>query len=173
MYKLLNLNLLSMRKNFTKTVAVFLATILLVSQTMAGSNMSVSSEDEAYVNFDETEITASFNEIEDLVSFVSENGNVSYSDLEAENSSLIENVSSTSALALGSASGDTPPFISPFLWGCIFNWVGIVVVALTTDMDMPQIMKAVWGCVAETAVIAIIYAVYYIIVVATYGSYIY
>lgn len=170
---MLNLNLLNMRKFFTKTIAVFLAMILLVSQAMAGSGMSVSSEDEAYVNFDETEITASFNEIEDLVSFVSENENVSYSDLETENSSLIENVSSTSALALGSASGDTPPFISPFLWGCIFNWVGIVVVALTTDMDMPQIMKAVWGCVAETAVVGIIYAIYWVIVYASYGGYYY
>ena len=155
-----------MRKFFTKTIAVFLAMILLVSQAMAGSGMSVSSEDEAFVNFDETEITASFNEIEDLVSFVSENENVSYSDLEAENSSLIENVSSTSALALGSASGDTPPFISPFLWGCIFGPLGIVVVALTTDMDMPQIMKSLWGCVAETVVIGAINLVIYL----AYGS---
>ncbi len=168
---MLNLNLLNMRKFFTKTIAVFLAMILLVSQAMAGSGMSVSSEDEAYVNFDETEITASFNEIEDLVSYVAENGSVSYSDLEATNSDLIENVSSTSALALSSASGDTPPFISPFLWGCLFHWVGIVVVALTTDMDMPQIMKAVWGCVAETAVLGIIYAIYYIILYASYGGY--
>lgn len=162
-----------MRNFFTKTLAVSLAMILLVSQALAGSNTSVTTEDESYVNFDETEITASFAEIEDLVSYVSENSSVTYSDLEANNSSLIENVSSTSALALGSASGDTPPFISPFLWGCLFHWVGIVVVAITTDMDMPQIMKAVWGCVAETAVIGIIYAVYYIIIVASYGGYYY
>ena len=158
-----------MRKFLSNTVAVFLAMILFGSQVLAGSNMSVSSEEEAYVNFDETEITGSFSEITNLVNYVSEN-DVTYADVENTNSSLLENVSSTSALALSGSSGEGVPFISPFLWGCIFNWVGIVVVALTSDMDKDLIMKSVWGCAANTLVVGVFYFIYYVAILGSLST---
>lgn len=157
-----------MQKFLSKTVAVFLAMILFGSQVLAGSNMSVSSEEEAYVNFDETEITNSFSEITDLVNYVSEN-DVTYADVENTNSSLLENVSSTSALALSSTSGEGVPFISPFLWGCIFNWVGIVIVALTSDMDKDLIMKSVYGCAVSTLLWVGFWLIYDLVVLGSIG----
>jgi hypothetical protein len=159
-----------MRKFLSKTIAVFLAMILFGSQVFAGSNMSVSSEEEAYVNFDETEITGSFSEITDLVNYVSEN-DVTYADVENTNSSLLENVSSSSALALSGSSGEGVPFISPFLWGCVFNVVGILIVALTSDMDTDLIMKSVWGCVAGTVAYVGFWLVYDLIILGSIGYY--
>jgi hypothetical protein len=137
-----------MKKSLLKIMAVFMAAIFLQLQVFAGSSFSMSAEDDANVNFDETEIYASFDQMNDLASYLSEN-DATYSDVENYNSSLVTNVSSSAALALNSSSAGEPPFISAFLWGCIFNLVGILVVALTTDMDMDYIMKSVWGCVVS------------------------
>jgi hypothetical protein len=154
-----------MKKSLLKIMAVFMAVLFLQLQVFAGSSFSMSSEDEAIVNFDETEIYASFDEINDLSSYLSEN-DASYADVANYNNDLVANVSSTAALALNSSSAGEPPFISAFLWGCIFNWVGIVVVALTTDMDMSYIMKSVWGC----AVSAGFWVIFYVIYAAVLGT---
>lgn len=156
-----------MKKSLLKIMAVFMAVLFLQLQVFAGSSFSMSSEDEAIVNFDETEIYASFDQINDLSSYLSEN-DATYADVANYNSDLVANVSSTAALALNSSSAGEPPFISAFLWGCIFNWVGIVVVALTTDMDMSYIMKSVWGCAVSTGVWVIFYVVYYVILAGSW-----
>jgi hypothetical protein len=148
-------------------MAVFMAVLFLQLQVFAGSSFSMSSEDEAIVNFDETEIYASFDQINDLSSYLSEN-DATYADVANYNSDLVANVSSTAALALNSSSAGEPPFISAFLWGCIFNWVGIVVVALTTDMDMSYIMKSVWGCAVSTGVWVIFYVIYYVVLAGSW-----
>lgn len=139
-----------MKKTLLKISAVFMAVLFLQLQVMAGSSFSMSAEDESIVNFDETEIYASFDQMNDLASYLSEN-DATYADVASVDNALVENVSSTATLALSNANAGDPPFVSSFLWGCILNWVGIVVVALTTDMDKDQIMKSVWGCVASTA----------------------
>ena len=160
-----------MKKSLLKIMAVVMAVIIFQLQALAGANFSVSTADESYVNFDETEIYASFDEINDLVGYVSQN-DVTYTDVQTYNSALVENVSSTAALALNADGGKTPPFISAFLWGCIFNWVGIVVVALTTDMDMSYIMKSVWGCAVSSGFWVIFYVIYYYVILAgAWGGY--
>jgi hypothetical protein len=152
-----------MKKSLFTTMFFCLALILFQFQAKAGSTVSISSEDEAIVNFDESEIYNSFDQVNDLVSYVSENDAVSYSDVASINSALVENVSSSAALALSNSSGGEPPFISAFLWGCIFWGFGILVVALTTDMNMDYIKKAAFGCAASSVVYIVIWIIYYVI----------
>jgi len=150
-----------MRKFLSKTIAVFLALILLGSQVLAGSNMSISSEEEASVNFDETEIYASFEEMNDLANYLSEN-DATYADVENYNSTLVENVSSSAAIALSNGSGE-PPFISAFWWGCIFNLFGLIVVYVTTDSDSTY-TKAAWkGCILS-GVLYVAWAIFWNVV---------
>jgi hypothetical protein len=161
-----------MKKSLLKIMAVCMAVLFLQLQVFAGSSFSMSAEDDAIVNFDETEIYASFDQMNDLASYLSEN-DATYSEVENFNSSLVTNVSSSAALALNSSSAGEPPFISAFLWGCVFNWVGIVVVALTTDMDMDYIMKSVWGCALNSVVVAAFYVIYYVLILGSWGGYYY
>jgi len=156
-----------MKKSLLKFLAVFMAVLILQFQATAGSSVSMSAEDDAIVNFDETEIYASFDQVNDLTSYLSEN-DVTYTDVQNYNSSLVDNVSSSAALALSNTNSGEPPFISAFLWGCIFWGFGILVVALTTDMDMSYIMKAVWGCAASSAVYVIVYVIWYAIAYSSY-----
>jgi len=152
-----------MKKSLLKIMAVFMAVLFLQMQVFAGSSFSMSAEDDAIVNFDETEIYASFDQMNDLANYLSEN-DATYSEVENFNSSLVTNVSSSAALALNSSSAGEPPFISAFLWGCIFWGFGILVVALTTDMDMDYIMKSVWGCAASSAAYVIVYVIWWAII---------
>jgi len=162
-----------MKKFLFKTMAILMAVVIFQLQAMAGSSVSISVEDEAIVNFDETEIYASFDQINDLTSFVIENDAVTYSDAASVDMSMVENVSSSAALALSNANAGDPPFVSAFLWGCILNWVGIAIVAFTTDMDKDQIMKSVWGCVANSVVIGLWYVIYYVIILGAWSNSIY
>lgn len=157
-----------MKKFLFKTMAVLMALVIFQLQAKAGLATSVSSSDEAVVNFDESEIYNSFNQINDLVNYVSENDAVTYSDVASVNNALVENVSSSAALALNNTNAGDPPFVSAFLWGCVLNLLGIAIVAFTTNMDTAQIMKSVWGCVASTAFWVLFDVIY---AVALGGSY--
>jgi len=162
-----------MKKFLLKTLAIFMAVMIFQLQAMAGSTLSISSTDEAAVNFDETEIYSSFDQVNNLVSYVSENENVTYADAASFDKSMVENVSSSAALALNNSNAGDPPFVGAFIWGCVLNWVGILIVALTTDMDKDQIMKSVWGCVASTVFWSLWYVIYYAIILGTWGSSVY
>jgi hypothetical protein len=144
-----------------------MALMVFQIQAKAASAVSVSSDDEAIVNFDESEIYNSFDKVNDLVSYVSENDAVSYSDVATINSALVENVSSSAALALNNNDNGNPPFVSAFLWGCVLNWVGIAVVAFTTNMDWDQIKKSIWGCAASTVFWGVFYVIYYYVILGS------
>jgi hypothetical protein len=157
-----------MKKFLFKTLAIIMALVVFQLQAKAGTSVSLSSEDEAIVNFDESEIYASFDQVNDLVSYVSVNDAVTYADVASVDNTMVENVSSSAALALSNSNAGDPPFVGAFWWGCVLNLVGIAVVAFTTDMDKEQIMKSVWGCVASTVGWVVVEVIY---VVALGGSY--
>jgi hypothetical protein len=155
-----------MKKSLFTTMVILMALMAFQFQAKAGATLSLSAGDEAIVNFDESEIYSSFDQVSDLVSYVSENEAVTYSDVASVNNELVENVSSSAAVALSNSSQDSPPLISAFWWGCLTGPIGIVVVAVTTGSDKEQIKKSAIGC-AIPAGIAILY---YVIVIVIVGA---
>jgi hypothetical protein len=139
-----------MKKISLKVVVIVLALITMQLQTLAGSTMSVSYEDETIVNFDETEIYNSFEQINDLVSFVSTNDATSYSSIESENNSLVENVSSTAAMVMNTQTAENPLIVPAFMYGCMFSAIGILVVAYVTNNDPDQVKSAATGCLISS-----------------------
>ena len=135
-------------------MSLALALALLNVQTLAASPNAFatdcSDETVQVFNFDESEIYDAFDEVSDLESFIAEN-DVTYSELEASNSPLIEDVTANAALPVASGNQELdPPLISGFLWGCIFNWVGVVVVYLTTEAGNRHRGKSLMGCIIST-----------------------
>lgn len=149
-----------MKKISTKFVSILLATILFTSQVMAGSNATTNSESENYVDFDETEITNSFKEIDDLVNYIAANETATYSDIEQTNSTLLENVSASSAVALSTQEDGSPLVIGAFFYGCLFSVAGIILVAIVTNNDSDQIKKAEIGCIVSTVALTALYVLY-------------
>jgi len=122
-----------------------------LAYTMNASVNLSKSELEAVTSYDETEIYSAFEEVNNLVVALENNNDLTYSDLEATNSELVSNVNSSAAIAMSSTSdGTTPPFISAFLWGCIFNLAGMLIVGVTTGFDNDQLKKSAWGCLISS-----------------------
>lgn len=143
-----------MKKGLQKFISTFLALLLIGVQAIAYSNSAteINSEQEidAVVAFDENEIYNAFDEVEELVATIETSENISYSDLEAYNSDLITNVSSSAALAMNTNTASSSPIFSPFVWGCLFNVAGMLVVGITTDFDSYSLRKSAWGCLFNT-----------------------
>lgn len=138
-----------MKKALLKLICVGLALIIFSVQSMAfttfGSAINSDQEMALVTGFDETEIYNAFTDVNSLVSYVQENDGVTLSDLETSHNELVANMNTSAALALSASSG-TPPIFSAFIWGCLFNWVGMLIVGLTTSFDGQQITKSLWGC---------------------------
>jgi hypothetical protein len=141
-----------MKKLFKSGICLLLALIIFSAQSMAFATnakaLNYTEGIKAVAEFDESEIYDAFTEVDNLVFYLQENEGVTYNELKSDNSELIANLSSTSALAF--SSSDTPPIFSAFVWGCLLNWVGMLIVGLTTDFDNQQIMKSAWGCLINT-----------------------
>jgi hypothetical protein len=140
-----------MKKVLLKFVCAGLALIIFSYQAIAYSSVAsvVSAEEISTVaSFDENEIYSAFSEVDQLVSYVQENEGVTILDIEATNSELVSNIASSSSLSL--AQSDTPPIFSAFIWGCLLNWVGMLIVGLTTGFDGEQITKSLWGCLISS-----------------------
>jgi hypothetical protein len=157
-----------MTKNYLSTVIILLVMLFFSFQSYAGNNSSSVIEDEMAVNFDESEIYSSFDQINDLVNYVSENEDVTYSSIVAEDNLLVENVSSSAAMVMNTATNDDPTVVGAFWYGCIFSAVGIIAVSVVTGNDPVQVKKAITGCIVSTIVIPIIY-IGVEIFVAVYG----
>lgn len=135
-----------MKKIHFKIWALSMAMILFHIQVLAVAAPSdIKSVESNY----ELEIYDAFNEIEGLVSFLNENETANYESLQAINSNLIDNVSSSAAVAMNSEGREGPPVMSPFLWGCILSWVGLIVVYVTTDSNKAYTKGAWTGCLVN------------------------
>lgn len=98
----------------------------------------------------ETEIYEAFSEINELVSLLETDNTATYNQLLTTNSKLVENVSSSAAMAMNAVTDTQTPFISAFLWGCIFNVPGMLIVGITTGFDSYHMKKSAWGCLISS-----------------------
>lgn len=143
-----------MKKILQGIVSVVLAMLMFSAQALAYTSTSAaintSDEISEVTDFDEAVIYDAFSEVDDLVATIESDETITYSDLEATNSEMIADVSSSAAIAMSSTSADSPPFISAFLWGCLFNLAGMLIVGITTDFDSDQLRKSAWGCLISS-----------------------
>jgi hypothetical protein len=156
-----------MRKIYLKIGAVTMALLLLQAQLSAGVLNSANTT----ATFDaEVEVYDAFAEIESLVSFLNSNDEATYTELKAENSSLIENVSASAAIALNANEQDGPPALSAFWWGCLLSWVGVIVVYVTTDSNKEYTKGAWTGCLVNAGCNVLAGIGYYVMLFAVYGG---
>lgn len=139
-----------MTRLLSKSLSVVLAVIIFSSQVFAGTGNSSINENSDMTYVDESEIYESFAEIEPLTEYITNNENATYSDLEINNSSLIQNVDPNTSVALNTQIEETGLVIGAFWYGCMFSALGILVVAVVTNNNPEQIKNAVWGCLVST-----------------------
>ncbi len=153
-----------MKKFILKSVSIFLALLLLSAQNYSiyARDMSIATPnlDESAFNYDEALINDVLSELNDLDAYLESNDEATYETLVANGSDLVANIEST-ASPMGMAGGDSePPLgIPSFLWGCVFGILGLLIVYIATDNDKEEAKKAMWGCLASSAVTVVFYLV--------------
>ena len=138
-----------MKNVFFKGTAVFMAMVMLVTQTQTlsakAADIALPSLDESALVLDEAALDEALAELNELDEYLAVNEEVTFADLESSQSELILNVDNSSA-PLGADLADDPPLgIPSFLWGCILGVVGILLVYILTDGDKDETRKALWG----------------------------
>ncbi len=159
-------------KKFTfKVISVFLATILLITQShfLSAKPMAsgIPSMDETVFSIDEKALENAMDELNELDDFVSDRTGITYFDLEKMGSELITNVSAISVPIGAAGAHDDTLGIPPFWWGFFFGWVGILIVYLMTDNDKEQTKKALNGCLVQGGV-AVVFSVVYALFLLEY-----
>jgi len=115
-------------------------------------------EIQSVAEFDDSEIYSAFAGVSELDEYLAMNNGKSYSEVSQNNSALLNGVSSTTTLPLSASPDNLALGIPSFLWGCVFGWVGLVIVYLVTE-NKEQTKKALWGCIASTVVTVGLYIV--------------
>jgi hypothetical protein len=137
---------------------------------LALSTLSMRASVADLFTIDKATISSEMTDLNTLESYVEMNQGITLTDVQSMNSALTTNVltaeespfSQTSILRRG---GDAPLGIPSFVWGFCLNLPGIAIVYFVAD-DKDETMKALWGCVASTAV-WILFDVIYILAFAS------
>lgn len=143
--------------------------LFVQSQNLSAKNIEINIPgiDESMFELDESVLSIAMYELNRLDNYIAQNEGVTYEDLKLFDSTLIENVSNSSAPMGMTNETEDPLGIPAFLWGCFLGWVGILLVYMITDNDKAQIKKALTGCLVAGGVYVVI-GVVYIVLVATF-----
>jgi hypothetical protein len=161
MKKVFLLSLLTLLLCFSATV--------IFGKTCLGNSLATAYSETTLAD-NEAEIYSAFNEIEDLVSYISINENASFEELSTKNSSIVENVTTEAVIALNTQETLNPPIFGAFLWGCCYGPLGIVVVSVCTNNDKDQVRQAANGCIVFNISAAIVYVLSYLLLESSYAS---
>jgi hypothetical protein len=127
----------------------------LILMICAGAFLSafVNANNADLFSYDQNQVAQELSQLQSLENYVSANPDITLSSLQAENNSLIANLNlSTNDISGFALSGEPPLGISSFLWGCVFNLLGVGLVYFMTDQDKDETKKAFMGCLVSTGV---------------------
>lgn len=166
-----------MKQFLLKAFSVFLAILLFNMQTFAfslkTSTAITKSDIQSVAEFDDSEIYDAFAEISELDQYLAVNDSKSYTDVNQEDSALLNGISSTTSLPFSASADELALGIPSFLWGCVFGIVGVLVVYLMTDENKDQTKKAVYGCIASSVVGLVLYFTVFAVAATTTPAYTY
>lgn len=152
-----------MKKIILKSVSLILAISLLSAQNfsiMASTTGTTVEFDESVFTYDEDLLLAELSDLDELDAYIEANEGTTFDGLSNESSPLVANIESTaSPMGMAGQDGEPPLGIPSFLWGCVFGILGLLVVYIATDNDQAEAKKAMWGCLASTAVSVVLYMV--------------
>lgn len=155
-----------MKKFILKSVSLILVFSLVSAQGFGAFAANIINPspnlDESVFSYDEEMLSSALSELNELDNFIEANNDVTFESLENAGSSLIANIEAGSApmgMPGAAEGGESPLGIPSFLWGCVFGVLGVVLVYVLSDEDKAETKKALWGCVASTAVSVVLYMV--------------
>lgn len=114
---------------------------------------------------DEQEIYCEFTKLNKLESFLLDNPDVTINSL--NNDYRNEGLNDLNVLSVLGSVMEPPLGIPSFVWGCCLGVPGVAIVYFVSE-DKDETMKALWGCIAMTAISTIGYIIYYVAILSIY-----
>lgn len=146
-----------------KKVLFALVALLAINLTASASTTA------DLFNYNENEIETSMADLNELESYVDANEGITYAEVAASNSELVNGISQEPAISITDAKRNRVLGIPSFLWGCVFGVAGLAVVYFVAE-DKEETKKALWGCVASTVVGIVLYIVAFASAASTASS---
>jgi hypothetical protein len=154
--------------------STFLLILFLFTNRANANTSAIATTEDYFSGFDESEIYTSFAPIDDLITYMAENENVAYSDLEASHSQLLSLVNTEAALAL---TTDDDKFMftkqTAYFMGCAFGMLGILAVAIINNGDNSVVTSSIWGFVTSGCVTVGLSIAFYVWYIALFSGFYY
>lgn len=107
-------------------------------------------------NFEIDEVNTELAQVEELDQYLDQNENVSFADLQAAGSPMVENVSDQAMMSPAMAKRHRVLGIPSWIWGCVFGVAGVAIVYFVSE-NKDETKEALWGCVGASVVGIILY----------------
>jgi len=118
-------------------------------------------------SYDQVAIENQMAQLNQLEGYVLDNPGITLGQLASEGNALASMVSDPNGINGFNLTNDRVFGIPGFLWGCVFSWVGVLVVYLV-GKDSAETKSAIIGCVVGAVAYSLFYGVYYFAVLRIY-----
>jgi hypothetical protein len=108
-------------------------------------------------------------QLNELEGFLAENPGTTLTDMIAGGNSLATLVSGPNSITGFNILNEKVLGIPGFLWGCVFSWVGILIVYVV-GQDPYETKQAIIGCVVSAVAGTAFYIVYYILLAGLWSG---
>jgi len=112
-------------------------------------------------HYDAVTIENQMAQLDQLEGYVMENPGITLGEMATSGNTLASLVSNTNGISGLNLTNEKVFGIPSFLWGCVFSWVGVLVVYLV-GQDKAETKSAIIGCVVGALAYSAFYAVYYL-----------
>lgn len=134
---------------------LILATLLMAIGV--GSSMAGQAD---LFSYDAVTIENQMVQLDQLEGYVLENPGITLGQMASEGNALASMVSDPNGISGLNLINEKVFGIPSFLWGCVFSWVGVLVVYLV-GQDKAETKSAIIGCVVGAVAYSAFYAIYY------------
>jgi len=116
-------------------------------------------------NYDADRVNQEKSQLQTLEDFVAGNPGLTLSGLQQEENTLLKgmNFSNREFGGMGFMTREPALGIPSFLWGCVLEPMGILVVYLVTE-DSVETKKALWGCIVGVVTIVVGTVFFYVFI---------
>jgi len=110
--------------------------------------------------YDAVTIENQMAQLDQLEGYVLDNPGITLGQMATNGNTLASLVSDPNGINGFNLMNDRVYGIPGFLWGCVFSWVGVLVVYLVSQ-DKAETKSAIIGCVVGAIAYSLFYGVYY------------
>ena len=134
---------------------------------LIGAGQSMAGQADLF-SYDAVTIGNQMVQLDQLEGYVLDNPGITLGQMASEGNSLASLVSDPNGISGFNLINEKVFGIPSFLWGCVFSWVGILVVYLV-GQDPAETKSAIIGCVVGAVAYSAFYAIYYFALRSTWG----